>query len=119
MHVRTPLGEIGSRFSAGEMQRLLLARALYRQPDYLFLDEVTANLDSSSAAVVADVIAGMSCTRFVVTHDNALAARADRVLCLQDGVLRDVTDEVCSRSPAQNLSSSVSSVTRSTTPMAL
>ena len=120
MHERTPLGEIGNRFSAGEMQRLLLARALYRQPDYLFLDEATANLDAASAAVVADVVSGLSCTRLLVTHDGMLAARAERVLQLRDGRLDDVTDALRrGDGAAQNFSSSASMLTRSNTPMAL
>ncbi len=79
MQVRTRLGEIGSSFSAGQMQRLMLARALYRQPDYLFVDEGTAHLDRAGSLELADLLRAVACTRVVVTHDLTLAAHADRV----------------------------------------
>ncbi len=88
MGVHTRVGEIGSGLSSGQLQRLLLARALYQQPDYLFLDEATANLDRASAAVIHGVIANLSCTRVVVTHDPVFADRADRTYELDDGALR-------------------------------
>lgn len=88
MGVHTRVGDIGSGLSSGQLQRLLLARALYQQPDYLFLDEATANLDRASAAVIHGVVANLSCTRVVVTHDPVFAERADRTFELGDGVLR-------------------------------
>lgn len=88
MGVHTRVGDIGSGLSSGQLQRLLLARALYQQPDYLFLDEATANLDRASAALIHGVVANLSCTRVVVTHDPVFAERADRIFELGDGVWR-------------------------------
>ena len=88
MGVYARVGEIGSGLSSGQLQRLLLARALYQQPDYLFLDEGTANLDVASARLIHEVIVKLTCTRVVVTHDPAFAARADRTFQLEDGVLQ-------------------------------
>ena len=88
MGVHTRVGDIGSGLSSGQLQRLLLARALYQQPDYLFLDEATANLDRASAALIHGVVANLSCTRLVVTHDPVFAERADRIFELGDGVWR-------------------------------
>jgi len=91
MGYRTQIGDIGSGLSSGQMQRLLLARALYRNPDYLFLDEGTANLDAASASGIREVLQQLRCTRVVVTHDLAFAACADRTLMLEGGVLKEVT----------------------------
>ena len=87
MGLRTRIGEIGSGLSSGQVQRLLLARALYDEPRYLFLDEGTANLDARSAAGIQQIVADMSITRVVVTHDMEFAARADRILSLVNGRL--------------------------------
>lgn len=84
MGVRTTLGDIDSQFSSGQMQRLMLARALYRRPDFLFLDEGTANLDRASARVIEGLVRAMTCTRVIVTHDLGFARMADRVLELRD-----------------------------------
>lgn len=94
MGLRTTLGDIEHQFSSGQMQRLFLARALYRRPDYLFLDEGTAHLDPQSALLIEALVAGLSCTRVVVTHNMAFARRADRVLLLEEGRLRDISSEL-------------------------
>ena len=86
MGLATQIGDIGEQFSAGQKQRLLLARALYQRPNYLFMDEVTANLDQVSAKRIGQVIGGLACTRVLVTHDANLAAQADRLLQLQPAV---------------------------------
>jgi len=91
MGYRTQIGDISSGLSSGQMQRLLLARALYCNPDYLFLDEGTANLDAASASGIRELLKQLQCTRVVVTHDLAFAACADRILMLEAGALREVT----------------------------
>ena len=89
MGTRTLVGDIDSQFSSGQLQRLYLARALYHRPDYLFLDEVTANLDESSALVIQEVLRNLDCTRVAVTHQMDFARRSDRILWLHNGVLRE------------------------------
>ncbi len=91
MRFNTQVGDIGTGLSSGQMQRLLLARALYRDPQFLFLDEGTANLDPHSAAVIHQLVQQLNCTRIVVTHDLSFAAHADRVLRLDGGGLSEVT----------------------------
>ena len=91
MRYNTQVGDIGTGLSSGQMQRLLLARALYRNPQFLFLDEGTANLDPHSAAVIHQLLQSLDCTRVVVTHDLGFAAHADRVLSLENGRLKEVT----------------------------
>jgi putative ABC transport system ATP-binding protein len=82
-------GHLPSKLSGGEKQRAALARALVNDPLLVFADEPTGNLDSASGARVMDLLlehtqkAGR--TLVLVTHDPALAARADRRIRLKDG----------------------------------
>jgi len=81
------VGDMGSTLSGGQRQRVLLARALYRRPAVLFLDEGTANLDLASEKRIADLVEAMPITRIVVAHRPELVTRADRVLELRQGRL--------------------------------
>jgi ATP-binding cassette subfamily B protein RaxB len=92
MQYQTLVGDMGSTLSGGQYQRVLLARALYRKPKILILDEGTANLDEATEAAIADVVTRMPITRIVVAHRPALVLRADRVLKMANGALNDITD---------------------------
>lgn len=76
------VGDMGSVLSGGQKQRVLLARALYKSPQILFLDEGTANLDVQTEQEIADVIAGMPITRIIIAHRPEFLRRADRVITL-------------------------------------
>ena len=84
------IGDMGSVLSMGQRQRVLLARALYRNPKLLFLDEPTANLDETSAALVRARICSLDMTRVLVTHDEAFASMADRCFAVEGGLVREV-----------------------------
>ena len=77
------------QLSGGEQQRVALARALAPSPALIFADEPTGNLDTANAARVADMLfyltAQTGAALVLVTHDERLAARADRCVRLQDG----------------------------------
>lgn len=90
MTYQSLIGDMGAALSSGQRQRIMLARALYRDPDVLFLDEGTANLDEATEAAIADMVAALPVTRIVVAHRPALVTRADVVLRLEDGRLSRV-----------------------------
>ena len=77
------------QLSGGEQQRVALARALAPSPALLFADEPTGNLDSANAGHVADLLFDLieqtGAALLLVTHDPALAKRAQRVVTLRDG----------------------------------
>ncbi|MBO9707733.1 MAG: ATP-binding cassette domain-containing protein [Caulobacter sp.] len=85
------------QLSGGEQQRVALARALAARPALLFADEPTGNLDSKTAAVVADLmfdlVREVGAALVMVTHDAALAERAGRVVRMADGRIVDARDE--------------------------
>ena len=77
--------------SGGEQQRVAIARALTNDPDIIFADEPTGNLDSKTGDAIMDLLLGLAHERrktlVVVTHDNNLAQRGDRTLRIVDGLL--------------------------------
>ncbi|WP_017903437.1 peptidase domain-containing ABC transporter [Pseudomonas asplenii] len=83
----TRLGAMGIQLSSGQRQRLLVARALYRRPQLLLLDEPTAHLDLAARDVVIETIRGLSVSCVVVTHDRAVAEACAVVLRMSEGRL--------------------------------
>lgn len=73
------VGDMGSTLSGGQKQRIVLARALYRRPEILFLDEATSHLDEDTEAVIATALRELSMTRVIVAHRPATIAHADAV----------------------------------------
>lgn len=90
MGYRTLVGDMGASLSGGQKQRLLLARALYRGPRVLVLDEATSHLDAANETCVNDVIRGANTTRIVMAHRQETIAAADRVVLIEEGRARMV-----------------------------
>ena len=90
MNYETLVGDMGSTLSGGQYQRVLLARALYRQPKILFMDEGTAHLDEGLEARVNASIKSMGITRVIVAHRAETIKMADRVMVMDQFGLRDI-----------------------------
>jgi ATP-binding cassette subfamily B protein RaxB len=80
----TPIGDLGSALSTGQVQRVLFARALYRRPSILLLDEFTSGLDEDTERRIINSLVSYTATRIVVTHSVAMLRAADRVYKLSD-----------------------------------
>ncbi len=76
----TLVGDMGAALSGGQKQRILLARALYRRPKLLFLDESTSHLDAHSERVVNERLSHLSMTLIVVAHRRETIRHADRIV---------------------------------------
>lgn len=90
MGFNTLVGDMGTVLSGGQKQRILLARALYKKPAILFLDEATSHLDVEREREVNLVISTLNITRVIVAHRPETIASADRVIVLGAGrVMQD------------------------------
>ena len=87
MSYETRIGDLGCSLSKGQTQRVLLARAFYRRPKLLLLDEATTGLDSELERKVIRSIAEFEATRIVITHSDRMLEAADEVLWLHKGTL--------------------------------
>jgi ATP-binding cassette subfamily B protein RaxB len=76
------IGDMGSSLSGGQKQRVLLARALYRGPQILFLDEGTAHLDIGNERLINESLRRLNITRISVAHRPEISGGADRVLVI-------------------------------------
>ncbi len=95
-----------SELSGGEQQRVAIARALANDPPLLLADEPTGNLDRRSGAVVIELLQGLwqeGRSIIMVTHDEQVAAQAQRVITMQDGsIVGDVVQR--ERAPSASVS---------------
>ncbi len=84
MRYNSLIGDMGSTLSGGQKQRILLARALYRRPRILFLDEATSHLDQRLEIFVNKAIKELLITRVAIAHRLETVLTADRVILLTD-----------------------------------
>ncbi|MBP6702707.1 MAG: ABC transporter ATP-binding protein [Vicinamibacteria bacterium] len=97
----TVIGERGSRLSGGQKQRIAIARAILKDPPILILDEATSALDTESESLVQQALFNLmkGRTTLVVAHRLATVRRADRILVLEKGEIREegAHDELLAR----------------------
>ena len=85
MQMHTPVSDAAALFSGGQVQRIMVAAALARDPTVLFLDEATNWLDNKSQAQVMESVRNLAVTRFVSAHRLSTIREADNIYVLQDG----------------------------------
>jgi ABC-type multidrug transport system fused ATPase/permease subunit len=87
----TVIGERGTRLSGGQRQRIAIARAILKDSPILILDEATSELDAESEMYVQKALANLMVgrTTFVIAHRLATIRRADKILVLEDGQIRE------------------------------
>ncbi len=89
MGFNTLIGDMGSCLSGGQKQRVLLARALYKSPRILALDEATSHLDLDNEKFVNEALSASKVTRIMIAHRPETIRSADRVVLLQHGKLKE------------------------------
>ncbi|MFC1397970.1 peptidase domain-containing ABC transporter [Acinetobacter lactucae] len=87
MGYQTLVGDIGNILSGGQKQRILLARALYKKPKILFMDEATSHLDIEKEQEVNGKIKQLKVTKVLIAHRPETIASAERMIALANGVI--------------------------------
>lgn len=90
MNYNTLIGDMGTNLSGGQRQRVLLARALYRKPRILFMDEGTSSLDVEKEREVNQSLAKLNITRVVIAHRPETIKAADRAILLNNGQVAEM-----------------------------
>ncbi len=88
----TKLGTGGQSLSGGEKQRILIARAIYKQPEFLFIDEGTSSLDAENEKVIIDNLQDFfrGRTVVVVAHRLSTVKNADQIVVLDKGIIAEI-----------------------------
>ena len=91
MKIHTGIGVTGIDMSGGQRQRLMIARALYKRPDILFLDEATSSLDANNERNIVDNIMKRyrDCTIIVAAHRLSTVQNADEIIFMKDGAIAE------------------------------
>ena len=86
------VGDMGSNLSGGQIQRLLLARALYQSPCVLFMDEATSHLDKDNETKISEQIQHLPMTRIMIAHRQETINKAQHIYSLNEGTLINLTE---------------------------
>ncbi|MDE9567459.1 ATP-binding cassette domain-containing protein, partial [Xenorhabdus bovienii] len=76
------LSELGGSISGGQKQRIMIARAFYKRPKIIFMDEATSHLDTNNESFINRSIANLNMTRIIVAHRESTIKSADRIINL-------------------------------------
>ncbi|HBN1812811.1 TPA: ATP-binding cassette domain-containing protein, partial [Escherichia coli] len=87
----TPVNDCCNVLSAGQKQKILLARALFRNPKLLVLDEATSNLDAQSEYEINQLILSLDCTKIIVSHKDEAMSIADKIIDIDNGEIKSTT----------------------------
>ena len=92
MGYQTKMGEHGRGLSGGQKQRILIARALYKNPDYLFLDEATNALDTINEQKIVEALDNVfkDKTVVVIAHRLSTIRKADQIVVMQNGMIAEI-----------------------------
>jgi ATP-binding cassette subfamily C exporter for protease/lipase len=100
----TPMGEAGALLSAGQRQRVGLARAIYGEPELIVLDEPNASLDDAGEAALVKAVRELRArgrTVFMIVHQRHILAAADRVVVMEAGRIKTIAPVVVQRAQPQ------------------
>ena len=91
MGYSTRLGVAGIELSGGQKQRLFIARAIYKDPEILILDEATSSLDAENERAIVNNLAGFFAGRTVIVaaHRLSTVSRADNIIFMESGLVRE------------------------------
>ncbi|OBA10549.1 ABC transporter [Acinetobacter calcoaceticus] len=79
------VGDMGSTLSGGQKQRIFIARALYKKPKILFMDEATSHLDIAKERMINETIKNLKITRIIIAHRKETIFSSDRIISLLNG----------------------------------
>ena len=89
MGMHTVITDAGGAMSGGQIQRVLIARAIAARPRFLLFDEATSALDNRTQAIVTDSLDRLTTTRLIIAHRLSTVRRADRIVVLKDGRVQE------------------------------